>query len=441
MAKLTIEMPHVGESVTEAVIGKWLVSPGDSVRRYDPLVEVITDKVNMEVPSPRDGTITDLLVSEDDTVQMGAPIAQMEVEGAAPEPRSIVEPQEDTAASSGSSAQAAGRIGSMIIGANVGPTGGEFTDTSLQTERSPEPDETTSPSMPRRGGRRERDDRGARISPVVRRLAERHGLDVNAIKGTGAGGRVTRRDVETYLESRTSIQPDELIEPTAIRRIIAENMSRSFREIPHAWGTVEVDVTNLVRYREQNIERISTATGQRLTYLPIVLRQVAKALRDHRLLNSSWADGKVALKGEVNVGVAVAAEQGLIVPVLRNADRLTLEQTVSELARIVDSARAGKLRLEDVQGGTFTLNNTGALGSILGGAIINHPQAAIMTTEAIVKRPVVVETLDGAEAIAIRSMMNMCLSFDHRIIDGAEALAFMTDVKARLGSISQDDCS
>ena len=431
-------MPHVGESVTEAVIGKWLVSPGDTVRRYDPLVEVITDKVNMEVPSPRDGTITGLLVSEDDTVQMGAPIAEMEVEGATPEPEHVASPEQETAVSAGPSVQAASRVGSMIIGANVGPTGGEFTDTSLQTEPSTESAQAAAPSAPSRRRRRERDDRGARISPVVRRLAEKHGLDVNAIPGTGAGGRVTRKDVETYLESQTTGQLDELIEPTAIRRIIADNMARSFREIPHAWGAVEVDVTELVRYRKANIDRIQEATGQRLTYLPIVLQSIAQALREHRLLNSSWVDGKVELKGDINIGVAVAAEQGLIVPVLHNADRLTLEETVSEMSRIVDGARAGKLNLDDVQGGTFTLNNTGALGSILGGAIINYPQAAIMTTEAIVKRPVVVDTPTGDEAIAIRSMMNMCLLFDHRIIDGAEAMAFMNDVKTRLESISQD---
>ncbi len=437
MARLTIEMPHVGESVTEAVIGKWLVSPGDTVRRYDPLVEVITDKVNMEVPSPQDGTITGLLVSEDETVQMGAPIAEMEVEGATPELEPVESPEQETAVSAGPSVQAASRVGSMIIGANVGPTGGEFTDTSLQTEPSTESAQATVPSAPSRR-RRERDDRGARISPVVRRLAEKHGLDVNAIPGTGSGGRVTRKDVETYLESQTTGQLDELIEPTPIRRIIAENMAHSFREIPHAWGAVEVDVTELVRYRKTNIDRIQEATGQRLTYLPIVLQSIAQALREHRLLNSSWVDGKVELKGEINIGIAVAAEQGLIVPVLHNADRLTLEETVSEMSRIVDGARAGKLNLDDVQGGTFTLNNTGALGSILGGAIINYPQAAIMTTEAIVKRPVVVDTPTGDEAIAIRSMMNMCLSFDHRIIDGAEAMAFMNDVKIRLESISQD---
>ena len=439
MAKLTIDMPHVGESVTEAIVGKWLVSPGDTIRRYDPLVEVITDKVNMEVPAPKDGKVTGLLVSEGDTVQMGAPIAEMEVEGEVAEPKPMDPSEKEQTASTGASAKTAGRVGSMIIGANVGPTGGEFTDTSLEVETAPETAQATPSPRSRRAQRRARDERGARISPVVKRLADRHGIDVNAITGTGAGGRVTRRDVEAYLEAQTTGRADEIVDPTPIRRMIAENMARSFREIPHAWGAIEVDVTELVRYREAHIERVMADTGQRLTYMPIVLHQVAQSLADHRLLNSSWMDGKIELKGEVNIGVAVAAEQGLIVPVLRNADKLSLEETVSEFARIVEGARSGKLRLEDVQGGTFTLNNTGALGSVLGGAIINYPQAAIMTTEAIVKRPVVVDTPDGGEAIAILSMMNMCLSFDHRIIDGAEALAFMTDVKRRLGSVMLDD--
>ncbi len=443
MAKLTIDMPHVGESVTEAVIGKWLVSPGDTIRRYDPLVEVVTDKVNMEVPAPCDGTIVGLLVSEGDTVEMGAAIAEMEVEGAAAEHKPVAEPSTD-----GPSVQAASRVGSMIVGANVGPTGGEFTDTSLQTERSAtEATGTTGSSSSRRRGRQDRTDTGARISPVVRRLADRHGIDVSQLTGSGTGGRVTKRDVEAYLEAMeagaelTAERADEVVEPSPIRRMIAENMSRSFREIPHAWGAIEVDVSEMVAYRNANLERVQRSTGQRLTYLPIVLHHVARALSIHRLLNSSWDNGKVVLKGAVNVGVAVASEQGLVVPVVRGADGLSLEETVSEMARIVDGARAGKLRLEDVQGGTFTLNNTGALGSVLGGAIINYPQAAILTTESIVKRPVVVTTPEGGEAIAIRSMMNMCLSFDHRIIDGAEGLAFMNDVKVRLESMSQGDQS
>ena len=441
MAKLTIDMPHVGESVTEAVIGKWLVSPGDTIRRYDPLVEVITDKVNMEVPAPRDGTIVGLLVSEGDTVQMGAAIAEMEIEGAVAEQVGTAGPSTDSP-----SVQAASRVGSMVVGANVGPTGGEFTDTSLQAESpAAETAGTTASSPSRRRGRRDRTDSGARISPVVRRLADRHGIDVSQLTGSGTGGRVTKRDVEAYLEAMpagdapSTERSDEVVEPTPIRRMIAENMSRSFREIPHAWGAIEVDVTGMVAYRNANLERVQQSTGQRLTYLPIVLHHVARALRTYRLLNSSWVDGKVVLKGAVNVGVAVASEQGLVVPVVRGADGLTLEDTVSEMARIVDGARSGKLQLDDVQGGTFTLNNTGALGSVLGGAIINYPQAAILTTESIVKRPVVVATPEDGEAIAIRSMMNMCLSFDHRIIDGAEALAFMNDIKGRLESMSQDD--
>ena len=441
MAKLTIEMPHVGESVTEAVIGKWLVTPGDEIRRYDPLVEVITDKVNMEVPAPRDGTIVGLLVSEGDTVQMGAAIAEMEIEGAVPAPK-LDEPAEESRQIP--TAPAASRVGSMIVGANVGPTGGEFTDTSLRAEQTSTSAESAAPTVPRRSRRRDRGDSSRRISPVVRRLAERHGINVAEIPGTGTGGRVTKRDVEAYLESRDvgvaslTERVDEVVEPMPIRRMIAENMARSFREIPHAWGAIEVDATGMTEFRRANIERFHQSTGQRLTYLPIVLHHVAQALREHRLLNSSWVDGKIVLKGAVNVGVAVASEQGLVVPVVRGADGLSLEQTVSETARIVDAARAGRLKLEDVQSGTFTLNNTGALGSVLGGAIINYPQAAILTTEAIVKRPVVVASPDGGEAIAIRSMMNMCLSFDHRIIDGAEALAFMTDVKRRLESISKD---
>ncbi|MXZ02853.1 MAG: 2-oxo acid dehydrogenase subunit E2 [Chloroflexi bacterium] len=442
MAKLTIDMPHVGESVTEAVIGKWLVSPGDTIRRYDPLVEVVTDKVNMEVPAPRDGTIVGLLVSEGDTVEMGSAIAEMEVEGEIQEQKPVAEPSTD-----GPSVQAASRVGSMIMGANVGPTGGEFTDTSLRTDSSAVEASGSKATPSRRRGRRGRSHSGNRISPVVRRLADRHGIDVSQLTGSGTGGRVTKRDVEAYLEAieagatPTAERADEVVEPSPIRRIIAENMSRSFREIPHAWGAIEVDVSGMVAYRNANLERVQQSTGQRLTYLPIVLHHVARALSMHRLLNSSWDNGKVVLKGAVNVGVAVASEQGLVVPVVRGADGLSLEETVSEMARIVEGARAGKLQLEDVQGGTFTLNNTGALGSVLGGAIINYPQAAILTTESIAKRPVVVTTSEGGEAIAIRSMMNMCLSFDHRIIDGAEALAFMNDVKLRLESMSQGDQS
>ena len=440
MTKLKIEMPHVGESVTEAVIVKWLVSPGDEIRKYDPLIEVVTDKVNMEVPAPMDGIIVGLLVGEGDTVQMGEAIAEMEFEEAYQAYRS----GERITESKISSVPMASRIGAMVVGANVGPTGGEFTDTSFDVDQASVERRMIAPSTSSGVSRRGRDDRGTRISPVVRRLAERHNIDVDQITGTGAGGRVTKRDVESYLESIASGvasvigHADEEFNPSPIRRMIADNMSRSFREIPHAWGAIEVDVTGMVAYRRANLERLEQTTGHRLTYLSIVLHHVARALREHSLLNSSWIDGKVVVKGAINIGVAVASKQGLVAPVIKEADGLSLEQTVLEVARIVDGARTGRLGLDDVHDGTFTLNNTGTLGSVLGGAIINYPQAAILTTEAIMKRPIVITSPGGSDAIAIRSMMNMCLSFDHRIIDGAEALAFMNNVKARLESISKD---
>ncbi len=430
LAKLTVELPHVGESVTEAVIGKWLVSPGDAIRKYDPLVEVITDKVNMDVPAPADGKLVDTLVDEGETVEMGAPIAEMEVETAAETSR------EDVA-----TVQSANRIGTMITGANVGPTGGEFQDTSLDAEAiATDPPAEPSRARPdaRRGSRRAR---GRRYSPVVKRLAESHEIDLSEVQGSGRGGRVTKRDIEAHISSLSAppaAPADELLQPSPVRKTIADNMARSFREIPHAWGAIEVDATRLAACRNEMIDEVEAATGRRLTYLPIILRFVAEALKVHRRLNSSWTEDGIILKGAVNIGLAVAADHGLVVPVIKGADKLTLNETVGEMARLVDAARSNRLRLDDVHDGTFTLNNTGALGSVWGGAIINYPQAAILTTESIVKRPVAVQTSDGQDAIVVRSMMNLCLSFDHRIVDGAEAMAFLRHVKQSLESVERD---
>ncbi len=435
MAKITVKLPQVGESVTEAVIQKWLVAPGDAIRRYDPLVEVITDKVNMEVPAPIDGTLIKPLVAEGETIKMGTPIAEIETSSESILPDDTTPKLLDASPND----QTASRIGSMIVGANVGPTGGEFIDTSLQSE--PQPPQIDEPSRPPIYERKRTQDksRDRRYSPVVLRLAKLHRIDLAEVQGSGQGERVTKRDLEAYIASRAahhSPPQDELIRPSPIRRMIAENMSQSRSEIPHAWAAIEVDVTRLVKYRNAEMGRVAETTGNRLTYLHIILWHVAAALKSHRPLNASWDDGSIVLKGNVNIGIAVAASDGLIVPVLRNADRLNINDTVSETARLVEAARTGRLGVHDVQGGTFTLNNTGALGSVWGGAIINYPQAAILTTESIVKRPAVVSGPDGEDVIAIRSMMNMCLSFDHRVIDGAEAMAFLNDIKNRLESIS-----
>ena len=275
---------------------------------------------------------------------------------------------------------------------------------------------------------------------------------MSRVKGTGIGGRVSRNDVLEYVETQASMAPsppasspgampapdeegipDEIVNLTPVRRIIAQNMAKSASEIPHAWSMVEADVSALVLYREGLREEFQRQEGVELTYLPFVIKAVAESLREYPLLNSTWGGDKIILKKRIHVGIAVGATDGLVVPVIHDAD----SQSIAGLARsardLTSKARQGKLALQDVQGGTFTVNNTGALGSILSQPIINYPQAAILTTEAIQKRPVVVD-----DAVAIRSMMNLCLSFDHRITDGAEAGAFLKSVKRRLEAMGPD---
>ena len=434
-----IQLPQVGESVTEAVIGKWLKQVGDHVDKYDPLVEVVTDKVNMEVPAPFSGTLTEIVVEENATVPMGAVIAQLE-----PDEAAQIEPaSEGQRAASESEREEApiDRVGRMVSGANVGPTGGVFADSSLTPttpERGPTPERASSVSS------RAFETRRGYFSPVVLRLAREHGIDPQSVKGTGLGGRVTRRDIQAEIERRRSSEPaspttaaehreDQVVEPSPVRRMIAANMVRSWSEIPHAWTTVETDVTGLVALREGAKDAFQSRHGIPLTLVAFSLSAVAAALRTNPLANASWEDGKLRMHGHMNVGVAVAGKNGLVVPVVQDADTLSVAELAKSLAPLVTRAREGTLTVEDVRGGTFTLNNTGALGSVWGGAIINPPQAAILNTEAVVKRPVVIES-SGGDAVAIRSMMNLCLSFDHRVLDGAEAAAFARDVKQRLES-------
>ena len=416
---MRIELPQVGESVTEGVIGKWLKLVGDRVEKYDLLVEVVTDKVNMEMPSPATGVITHILVEEGATVPMGTVIAEIKVEG------------EDEAADGGVSVSAAApaevdRVGTLLKGvAPVGPTGSGgpmSADVEVQTPS------TTAP----------------RYSPAVQRLAGELGVDLTSVKGTGMGGRVTRKDVQSYAAARAAastaegperLQPvdEERVPLTPVRRIIADNMVRSATEIPQAWSMVEADVTNLVSLRERVKAEFKSRESVNLTYLAFVLKAVAESLKEHRMVNSAWGGDAIILKRAVNIGVAVAAPDGLVVPVVRDTDALGVAGLAKAVEDLAAKARRGELALEDVRGGTFTVNNTGALGSVIGKPLINPPQAAIMNTEAIVKRPVVV-----GDAIAIRSIMNLCLTFDHRILDGAEAGAFLAAVKQRLEAIRPD---
>ena len=471
----TIELPQVGESVVEGTIGKWLKQPGDNIARYEPLVEVVTDKVTMEVPSPVDGALLKILAQEGETIPMGAPIAEVETAGSAAAPAATAAdtesiqlppttanppvnamPAEPAAAPATPSAS---RIGYLNTAATmVGPTGGGDGDMAAPDAPPTQPvnpevavaSSTAASPVPPIPAPEQSANGAPRLSPAVRRLAREHSVDLSRIAGTGMGGRITRDDVLQYLESgaetATAAGPapepvgpaaatgDETHIPlTPVRRMIAAAMTRSVSQIPHAWSVTAVDVTNLVVARAALRPAFQRREGVDLTYLPFVLRALTAALQENPTFNASWGEDKIILKRRLNIGLAVAAPGGLVVPVIPDADRLSLSGLAHAVADLTQRARLGKLTLSDVQGGTFTLNNTGALGSTVSQPIINHPQAAILTTEAIQKRPVVIN-----DAIAIRSMMNLCLSFDHRINDGAEAGAFIQAIKGRLEGINPD---
>ena len=432
---MKIELPHVGESVTEGMIGQWLKKVGDSVEKYEPLVEVVTDKVNMEMPSPVSGVLTEILVNEGETIPMGTFIAEIKVAGEA-ESASAESTPLVAAAAQGSSDEDVDRTGVLLTNvAPVGPTGASGPITAGPPRRAT--DKTAR----------------KRYSPAVLRLAEQHAVNLDDVIGTGLSGRITRKDVQQYVHSAEStgqtVAPaaldearyaapahseEERVPLTPVRRMIADHMVKSATEIPTAWSITEVDVTNLVNRRESVKEEFRSREGINITYLPFVVKAVAESLKENPLLNSTWGGDSIVLKKHINIGVAVSAPSGLVVPVIREADTSSIAGLANKIDELTTRAREGRLELGDVQGGTFTVNNTGSLGSVASKPIINHPQAAIMTTEAIVKRPVIVE----GDAIAVRSIMNVCLTFDHRVMDGAEASAFTNAVKDRLEAISKD---
>jgi 2-oxoisovalerate dehydrogenase E2 component (dihydrolipoyl transacylase) len=432
-----VTMPQLGESVTEGTIARWLKAEGEEIEKDEPLAEVDTDKVNAELPSPLAGKIEKLLVSEGTTVDVGTEIALVAVAGEVESPTAEAPPREDVAAE--------------------GPTEEwPAADTEAQPAATDGGEKQRAVAEARSSGG---DGRGTvkdaetlrlqRSSPVVRRLAAEHGVDLSEISGTGSGGRVTKKDIESYIEEReaapaaaeASPEPappkpervpvyegDRVVELTSIRRAIANRMALSKREAPHAWSMVEADVSGLVALRERVKAEFAEREGVRLTYLPFIVKAVIEGLKEHPVLNSVWDGDRIVLRKRINVGVAVDLEEGaLIVPVIRDADEMNTLGLARKIGGVVRRARSHQLSPDDVSGGTFTVNNPGALGSVVSTPIINYPQVAILSAEAVVKRPVVVD-----DAIAIRSMMNLEVSFDHRVLDGGVALRFLNAVKRRL---------
>lgn len=431
----TITMPQLGESVTEGTLGTWLKQVGDRVDKYEPLVEVETDKVNTEIPSPVAGVLVEILVAPETTVPVGAGLCRIEESEAA-----------------GARAPATSTRGNGTQAADG--DGGARPATSAPLAAVRRKGEIADEMHLLR----------ARSSPVVRRIAEEHGIDIARVEGTGIGGRVTKQDLLAHLAvttpapeieervtppaptpapvpqpeagpaARTPVRVfpgDEVIPVTPMRRTIAEHMVRSERTAPHVTVVMEVDMTNVVAYRAARKEEFLRREGIELTYLPFAIKAATLALRDHPRLNAVWDEDRIVHRKAINVGVAVALEDGLIVPVVKNADRLSLAGLMHAVAELAGKARASTLPPDDVAGGTFTVNNPGTFGSLVSTPILVQPQVAILSTEAIVKRPVVIDDM-----IALRAMMNLSLSIDHRVLDGLAAARFLQQVKRWLESVS-----
>jgi pyruvate/2-oxoglutarate dehydrogenase complex dihydrolipoamide acyltransferase (E2) component len=497
VAKVT--MPQLGESVAEGTIGKWLKQPGDHVAKYEPLLEVITDKVNAEVPSPFEGVLKEILAEEGATVPNDAEIAIIETADdasgadaapmasevspeASPEGMPVLEPSDLDAAAGGGAATAAATAAPASeapTGPARGPAGSDETAPAPAAAASTASSAATNGTAALASSVPSVGDADARMTPAVRRLLREHGLTPDQIVGTGGGGRITRDDVIAVVEamrtgggapapaaatpaapaaqtatstpapSRAAAAPtggtpvafpdgaDEVLLPmTQMRKGIAAQMTRAL-QVPHAYVHMEIDVTGLVRARERAKRDYQAREGISLSYVPFVVKAAVEALRRYPAFNAHWTEQGVLAKRRIHMGVAVAVDDGLLVPVVRDVDQLSISGLNRAIADVAARARAGKLKLDDYGGSTFTIDNTGWFGSNLTMPIINVPEVAILTMEAITKRAVVQETPDG-DVIAIRPMMNMVLAIDHRANDGAQAADFLKVVKQAIEAVGPD---
>lgn len=420
---MEIKMPKLGESVHEGTIEQWLVSVGDTVEEYDPLCEVITDKVTAEVPSSFSGTIKEIIVEEGATVAVNEVICLVDIGDESQETNNPITHQ----ATESNEAQ---DVASNDIDDNVNNASNE--------------------NKPKNNGR---------FSPVVFKLASENQIELSEVIGTGFEGRVTKKDIEKVIKKGTNKTPSTVVAPkdspkvtkqayynepspgssipvNGVRKQIAQNMVNSVNEIPHAWMMVESDASNLVKTRNYHKQSFKDSEGYNLTFFAFFVKAVAEGLKAYPLLNSSWSDSEIVMHKDINISIAVADEDKLYVPVIKNADEKSIKGIAREINELANKARNKKLRSDDMQGGTFTVNNTGTFGSVSSMGIINHPQAAILQIESIIKKPVVIDDM-----IAIRNMVNLCLSIDHRILDGLQAGRFMNFVKTRIEQYSIEHTS
>ena len=456
-----VVMPQMGVSVSEGTITKWLKSEGEAIAADESLLEISTDKVDTEVPSPANGVLQQILAQEGETVAVGTKIAVIAPEGAEVEAEAPPEPPTQEAAQEAEAASGAEGEGPAAAKAVEAPA------PEPEQEAASEPP-AAAPAAP--AAPTAEDDNGRReakfVSPVVARIAAEHNVDVGSVEGTGRGGRVTKKDILGYIESgeagqapapgeasaeeatsapapaaapqaapAAQAQEGETVEPmSAMRKGIAEHMRRSLDTSAHVTSSIEVDMTKIAALRQKLKKDWAGSYGVNPTFLAFVARAVVDTLKDYPWINGELRGDSIVTRNYVNLGFAVELTdgKGLIVPVVRNAETLNLLGMAKAIADMAERARSKQLLPDDVQGGTFTITNPGGYGTFHGTPVISQPQAAILGTYAVVKRPWVVQDEDGQDAIAIRSMMNVTLTYDHRLVDGALAGRFLRDLRERL---------
>jgi 2-oxoglutarate dehydrogenase E2 component (dihydrolipoamide succinyltransferase) len=432
-----IIMPQMGESIVEGTITKWLKKPGDKVQRDEPLFEISTDKVDAEIPAPASGVLQEIKVTEGTTVGVNTVVGTISVDG---------------------EAAAAPAKAATVTPASEKPAAKAEAKKAEEKTPAPAPPPSAAPAA-------HEEDEEARSSPLVRKIAREHGVSLSQISGTGLGGRITKQDIMQFIESQGSSQPapatpsapsqsaasapaprpaapapypGDLVPMTNMRKIIAQRMIESRRTSAHVHCMYEVDFTRIVSLRNKHKAGFEQRHGARLTFMPFFVRAAVIALQQWPIINASLEGDNIRYHRQINVGIAVALDWGLIVPVLKNAGDLNflgLQRGISDLG---ERARTKKLKPEDVEGSTFTVTNPGQFGAVFGLPIINQPNSAIMGVGGITKQPMVITDKDGADSIAIRSVVHLTLGYDHRLIDGAVADQFMDLVKKTLQNWSEE---
>ena len=467
MARIDVIMPQMGESIAEGTLSRWLKKIGDEVKRDEPIFEISTDKVDAEIPAPNAGVLTEILVTEGQTVAVQTIVAIIETEkGAAAAALSAPSPAASTSSAAPAAASSSSTPAGAAVAASAAPSGspsGSGASPSASSGASAGGKVVAAAQSSGAPAGSFEDRVRTKSSPLVRKMAAEHGVDIASMQGSGIAGRVTKRDFAQFMESggaarqassqnggaRPSMHapggvyeshlplpeagPGDRVETMSkMRSLISEHMVASRRTSAHVTSFMEMDFTRVARIRAHKRRDFEAATGEKLTYMPFVIKATVDAIKQYPIMNSSLAGNEVIYRRAVNIGIAVALDWGLIVPVIRNADDLSITGITRSLNDLANRARIKKLSPEEVQGGTFTITNPGVFGSLMGTPIINQPQVAILGIGTIEKRPKVITGSDGEDTIAIRTCAYFSISFDHRVIDGAVADQFLATIKRNI---------